>query len=483
MTTFTAFQLPQARQRSTTEPLPHIMWLYICNSIVNCFTTISNKTEKINLFYQLFCKSNLIIFLFINIAMKVFFIGICGVSMSGLAYLLSCNGVEVRGSDINASNKPKCLSDIQVYSQPHFDGVEWADLIVVSSAIKKSAEVDFARALNKNIISRGQLLGYIASKYEKVVAVAGSHGKTTTTAMIFHTLFVNGKNPTLHLGGNLKDVGNIFVGGCEFFVTEACEYCDNFLYLKPYLSVITNIEPEHMDYFKTFKNELASFKKFEENSLFVIKKSQYISKNTRINKEGNISFSLYKNGKKIDRIKMRIGGKYNSDNAIKCIEACLKLGLNFNQIKFGLQSFKGVKKRCEKINTDFPFSVYVDYAHHPKEIFESAKYFNSVCKNKCVAVFQPHTYSRTKEFYNDFIISLAQFDEIICYRTYSARETCEEGLTEYDLYQGLIRLNKTSYHCENEAYLRFLLKKYGREDVVVFLGAGDLSDKFDFKLT
>ena len=412
--------------------------------------------------------------------MKFFFIGICGVSMSGLAYLLQKSGHEVKGSDLNYLDKPECLKEIQVYMQPYLKGVEWADIIVLSSAIKENDEVLLAKNLGKQIFSRGKLLGKISDQYEKVIAVAGSHGKTTTTAMIFHVLSINGKNPTLHLGGNLIGVGNVFLGDKEFFITEACEYCDNFLFLHPYISIITNIEPEHLDYFKSFSNEKKSFRKFEKNSFYVIKKNEHIAKNLRINKKGELSFTVYKADKRLGKINLKIGGKYNARNAVNCLEACQKIGLSFSQIKFGLETFKGVKKRCEKVKSAYPFKVFIDYAHHPKEIEEVGKYFKSICIGKCIAVFQPHTFSRTKKFFTDFIKSLSLFDEIICFKTYPAREIANDGYSEKDLYDGLTANNKIVFHCESEAYLRILLKNYSDKDIVVFIGAGDLPDKFDF---
>lgn len=412
--------------------------------------------------------------------MKVFFIGICGISMSALAYLSKENGNEVKGSDINLHNIPFCLERIEVYKQPYLNGVEWADLIVCSSAIKDNEELRLAKILGKKVISRGEYLGEISGNYKNVIAVAGSHGKTTTTAMIYHILYVNGFNPSLHLGGNLKDVGNVVHGGSDILVTEACEYCDNFLYLHPNLSVVTNIEPEHLDYFKTFENELKSFEKFKKQSECVVENSSYTAKNVRINKQGKISFSVYKNDKKIDRVYLKIGGKYNAQNALYALNLCEKLGLSYCQIKQGLESFKGVKKRCEKVENNFDFQTFVDYAHHPGEIKESAKYFKKICKGKCVAIFQPHTYSRTKKFFSGFIKSLEIFDEVVCFKTYPAREREEEGLTEKDLYFGLVKDKKTAYHITDEKELRECLKGLKKDDIVIFLGAGDLSDKFDF---
>lgn len=411
---------------------------------------------------------------------RIFFCGICGISMSALAYLEKLNGNIVEGSDLNYLNKPKCLSEIEVYSQPYLKGIDEADEVVFSSAVRDSEEVIFARKIGKKVIPRGELLGQISSRYDKVIAVAGSHGKTTTTAMIFHVLNDNGFNPSLHLGGDLKGVGNVYSGGRDYFVTEACEYCDNFLYLHPYISVITNVEPEHLDYFKTFKNEKKSFKKFEKQSENCIKKNTYKLSKKIVRKDGGISFYLEKNNKKYDKIDLKIGGEYNIFNAIYCIEVCEKLGLNFEQIKRSLETFIGVRKRCEKIISKYNFKIFVDYAHHPKEIKKSAIYFQEICDGKCVAVFQPHTFSRTKLLFDDFIKSLSLFDEVVCYKTYPARETREMGFDEKDLACGLYENGKTVHVCEDENALRKILIGYSRRDLIVFLGAGDLPDKFDF---
>lgn len=412
--------------------------------------------------------------------MKLFFIGICGISMSALACLAKAEGHEVMGSDKNYSSPPACLKGADIFPQPCLQGVEWADEIIYSSAIHEDCEeLALARTLGKKTIVRGSFLGRISAGYEKVIAVSGSHGKTTTTAMIYHVLKVAGKHPTLHLGGILKDENsNVHLGDKEFFITEACEYHDNFLYLKPYIGVITNIEPEHLDYFKTFENEKQSYRKFQQNCESCIKTHNYHAKNIKINSEGQLAFEVYQGKSKIFDLQMKIGGKYNAKNALFCIDVCHKLGLSYCQIKLGLESFKGVKKRCEKIESSFPFQLFVDYGHHPKEIFESAKYFKAITKGKCIVVFQPHTYSRTRIFLENFVKSLSCFDQIICFKTYPAREEPCEGLDETALSKALRKSGKNSVACQNIDDLNNLLKGYCKDDVVVFLGAGDLPDKF-----
>lgn len=414
--------------------------------------------------------------------MKIFFIGICGVSMSALACMARDRGDEVVGSDKNYLNPPACLKDIMVFPQPFFKGIEWADLVVYSSAIHDDTEeLQYANLLGRKNVVRGQFLGDVARDYEKVIAIAGSHGKTTTTAMIFHVLSMAGKRPSLHLGGLLKDINsNVVLGGKEFLVTEACEYHDNFLFLHPYLAGVTNIEPEHLDYFHTFKNEKKSYSKFLKNCEKVAIFDDLKAKNIVIDEDGRLHFSIFENGKRTFRLNTKIGGKYNTKNACLCVAICRELGISDCVIERGLNSFPGVKKRCERIDSKYPFKLFVDYAHHPREIKESAKYFCDICKGRCVAVFQPHTYSRTKAFYNDFLTSLSLFDEVICYKTYPAREVEAEGLTETDLAIGLRDKNKDVKVCLCVEDLDSFLKKYTREDLVVFLGAGDLPDKFNF---
>ena len=203
--------------------------------------------------------------------MKYFFLGICGISMRSLAVMLRLRGDEVSGCDAEPSDLDFFKTyGVEVLGSRVKEEIKKSDIIVFSSAIKENDEnYLYAKKLGKKLMSRGELLGVIASDYDIVIAVAGAHGKTTTTALIYNIL--KKRNPTLHLGGILKEEDTCFVyGEKRYFITEACEYHDNFLYLKPYIGVITNIEKEHLDYFKTIENELNSFNKFRKNCKFVI---------------------------------------------------------------------------------------------------------------------------------------------------------------------------------------------------------------------
>lgn len=417
---------------------------------------------------------------------KFYFLGICGISMSALAMLLKKEGNNVCGSDINYNNDINCLKNnkICVFKPPNYEKIKESDVIVVSSAISENdKELMFAKANNKKIISRGQLLGDISSHYEKTIAIAGSHGKTTTTALIYNILKVAGKNPTLHLGGELAfEDTNCILGEKEYFITEACEYKDNFLFLKPYISVITNIEPEHLDYFQTFKRELLSFSKFESNSKIVIKEDKsYKIKNVNHRYNGFVSFDVInKNNKKI-HLDMKRYEEVIAKDCIYAIRVCKELGIRDDLIKLGIESYKGVKKRFQKVNCQILKNVYVDYAHHPTEIQNAIKTAKKSFKNKkIVVIFQPHTYSRTKLLFKEFIKSLSNADEIILYKTYSAREEECMGLSEYDLYKEFLKINKDCFHFSNiNCLLEFLKEENSNEKIYLFLGAGDLPDKLN----
>ena len=201
---------------------------------------------------------------------KIFFVGIGGISMSALAFILKANGKIVLGSDLNKSSLTKKLekAQIKVFYSHKEKNIEGCDLVVFSGAVSNdNPEIKKAREQNITIIERSELLYLISKDYKNVIAISGTHGKTTTTSMIAHVFMLAGLNPTIHIGGECDYIkGNYAIGNSDYFITEACEFRDSFLTLKPTISIINNIEPEHLDYFKTYENEIASFKKFQEQT-------------------------------------------------------------------------------------------------------------------------------------------------------------------------------------------------------------------------
>ena len=415
---------------------------------------------------------------------KYYFLGVGGISMSALAILSKAKGIDVSGYDAKRSENVKMLKRHGIcvdtrFVREHIDG---CDVVVFSSAIKSGNIVfDYAKSSHKEMFSRGEFLGMLSRDYENVIAVAGSHGKTTTTAMIYEILKSAGKNPTLHLGGLLVENGeNFAIGSNKYFVTEACEYCDNFLCLNPTISVVTNIEKEHMDYFKNFKNQILSFEKFKKLSRYVVDNCEdYEVKNLSHDSDGKLKFSLYFQKIHIFDLKLQICEEINAQNCIFAYKVAKKMGISDNQIKEGLENFCGVKKRFEIVSAkDFP-NVICDYAHHPTEIdkvFESAR--NIYKGKKIVSIFQPHTYSRTKNLLNEFVDVFSKTDYAIFYKTYSAREKETDGFNSYYLMKKCKKNGTNSFYFHSICEMILFLKKFfrGENFVLLFIGAGDLPE-------
>lgn len=416
-----------------------------------------------------------------KINMKYYFLGIGGVSMSALAIMLFENGERVEGYDERQSHATDLLEGvgIKVWFDFKKNSIEKSDVIVYSSAFKDGNDIfDFAKSINKKMMCRGELLGKISSHYSNTIAVSGAHGKTTVTAMIYEVLKVAGKNPTLHLGGfRCDDNKNFALGEKDFFVTEACEYCDNFLYLHPHLAVVTNVEPEHLDYFKTFENEKRSFERFKNQSQIVVDDvSEYSAKRLRHNRNGVLSFDMYRNDQKLFHLNLKICEEINAQNCMFVHKTCQSLGVRDCLIKLGLENYRGVKTRFEKVKCERFENVICDYAHHPTEISKAIKSAKKIYKDKkLIVIFQPHTYSRTKNLLPKFIrVFKDEFCPII-YQTYSAREKPTDGISASQFVRILKKYNKNAIFSENFDNLMQILENFDKNDVVLlFVGAGDL---------
>lgn len=420
--------------------------------------------------------------------MRYYFIGIGGISMSALALLLKSKGEYVSGSDISAEREETFKRNgIKFFlnkgkNKQKYEEIRLTDVVIYSSAISsEDNELLFAKRIGKKIMKRGELLGAISREYKRVVAVAGSHGKTTTTGLIYNILKVANKKPTLHIGGMLVEEGtNLVVGEKEYFVTEACEYCDNFLYLNPTLLVVTNIEPEHLDYFKTFDRELKSYDKLKKQSKIVVSKDDSIkAENIFHDQEGKLNFTLV-DGKEKTNLKVQICEDVNTENIIYAYRACKILGVSKCDILRGIESFKGVKNRFERVHTQKFDDVVFDYAHHPTEIKNTIKAAKNIFFNKkIVFIFQPHTYSRTKNLLKEFVEVLSG-EDVVLFKTYAAREKESMGTSARELAEILKKKNKSvCYFASVEAMLRHLEKEYDKNSVLVFVGAGNLREKLE----
>ena len=428
------------------------------------------------------------------------FIGICGISMSALAIYLKKQGHYVQGSDLVSGDIKERLKEYQitVYDKHKKGNITNVDIVVYNNAIKESnEELIEAKRQKLIIISRAQLLQQISNEFKYVLAISGSHGKTSTTKMLYNCLCCAGLNPTLHIGGIVNDGFGLIIGQKEYFVTEACEYYDSFLYLKPDIGVILNIEKEHLDYFKSFKNEKQSFKKFSESCNRVISfdnqviknksvitfgkpSSNICAKNIRENC-GRYSFDCYINGDFFVNIQLGAYGRHHINNALAVIGVCYLKDVDKKYIRQGLNLDLNIKRRFETIKTQNNKIIVHDYAHHPTEIQKTLNTFISLCKNrKVMVVFQPHTYSRTKSLFNEFVNCFKSCNNVMLIKTYAAREKYDKSASAYTLYK-TIKLGKNScyYYASFDRAKDKILEYFNKGYNVILLGAGDIEKLAD----
>lgn len=419
------------------------------------------------------------------------FIGIGGISMSALARILYESGGEITGSDINPEiSLPFC----EVSSPNALKNIEKADCVVYNSAIKlDDKELVYAKKLNKQILSRAELLGIIAKAYENVIAISGMHGKTSTTEMIAECFIEAGLKPTVHIGGiSNKFNSNLLIGGKEFFITEACEYADSFLTLRPDMAVILNIEAEHLDYFKNIKNIYKSFKQYEDQSKNIVsldklniknsikfgKNGDYVAKNIRKGKNNSLLFQVYRSNKFYCNFEINSIVQKNIDNALACIAVCDFFEIEKYHIYNALKNYCGVKRRMQILRAS-PLIIQ-DYAHHPSELnatISSVKEFYN--DKKILVAFQPHTFTRTHAFFEDFVKVLLKSDELFLIKTYPAREEEIKGATAFDLFEAVRKIKPQTHYFDNFETAEKEIKKHLKpNNLLLILGAGDVEKLF-----
>ena len=427
---------------------------------------------------------------------KVYFIGIGGISMSSLAKFLSTCGYKVCGSDEKRSEETDGLA---FYGIKAFIGTDearaelmHAHLVVYTDAIPEThAELKKARELKKSVLSRGEILKRVCDEFSHVVAVAGSHGKTTCTSICAHVLKSVGVPFTAHIGGEDSLLGNFYSTGREYFVTEACEYKRNFLKIQAETAILLNIDRDHMECYESEAVLLDCFSRYVRSAktAFVCAEDEncrklgdfpsfgidsvladYRAIELRANGE-RYSFTIEEYGKPLCRIRLNAIGKCNVYNALAAFAAMRSFGFHEKEIRLGLESFRAVKRRFERLGAYHGASFICDYAHHPREIGATVATAKAVCKGRLFVIFQPHTYSRTKLLMREFVSVFRQVENLMIYKTYPAREKYDgEGSAE--------RLAHEIGNClyaENIYVLKTWLKKTLKEgDVALFLGAGDI---------
>ncbi|MDE7268396.1 MAG: UDP-N-acetylmuramate--L-alanine ligase, partial [Lachnospiraceae bacterium] len=408
-----------------------------------------------------------------NQPIHVHFIGIGGISMSGLAEILIDAGFTVSGSDAKKSPLTQHLATKGAkinYPQMASNITDDIDLVVYTAAIAQD-NPEYSRA-NENglpMMTRADLLGQIMKNYKTPIAISGTHGKTTTTSMISEVLLAADTDPTLSIGGILKSIGgNIRVGKSDYFVTEACEYTNSFLSFFPRISIILNIEEDHMDFFKDIDDIRNSFRKFAEilpsDGFLIINKgiehlddltkgldcniitfgsdknADYSYTDATYDEYGRGSYLLLKSGKECGRVTLGVVGEHNILNSLSVIALMDILEIDFESVTRALSAFHGTDRRFELKGEVGGVTILDDYAHHPTEITATLKAAANYPHKTLWCVFQPHTYTRTKAFLTDFAKALSLADKVVLTDIYAAREKNTIGISSKDL---LCELEKT----------------------------------------
>lgn len=434
----------------------------------------------------------------------VHMIGIGGISMSALAEMLIHFGYHVSGSDTRASGLTDELEakGAKISIGQRAENIKNPDLVCYTAAISQTnPELKAAKKLNVPVIERAELLGALMELYKYPIAVAGTHGKTTATSMLSLVLLAAETDPTILVGGELPQIGgNYRIGKRDYLPFEACEYVESFLHFKPFLSIITNVEEDHLDYFSGINHIISSFQKFasltsplgcnivcsdDKNACAVVQNvdrktlkyaiddqcADYTAKNIRYNELGCGEFTIVRRGEELVDISLNVPGRHNILNSLAVCAAADFLGLGMDAVKSGLESFGGTKRRFERIGEVRGCEIIDDYAHHPTEIratLTSAKRMN---RERVWVVFQPHTYTRTKALLDEFAEVLQFADRVMICDVYPAREEYDGSVHSCDL---ALKIPGAMYMNDMEAMKNYLLDNIENGDMLITMGAGDV---------
>lgn len=419
-----------------------------------------------------------------------YFIGIGGISMSALASLLYDRGFQVRGSDAFESDGTRMLRSKGIPVKIGEEEEITEKNVVYTSAVDEAhPQRNGAQRAGKRLWSRAELLGAIAEEYPYVLSVAGCHGKTSATSMLAH-IFYSAKRPfTCHIGGEDKLLGNYRDNGKEYFITEACEFKRNFLHLHSTVSVILNIDRDHTDCYQNEQDLVAAYAQFAAQSKLCVVNAEDryanaiphsvsfglnagdIRAEKLCSNQEKYSFLVTEGGIPHIRIKLSVTGKVHVENALAAYAAARLTGLTPEEIKRGLESFQGVKRRFEHAGTICGAPVICDYAHHPREIDASFETAQKICSGTVRLVFQPHTYTRTRDLMDEFIRVLKKAENPIIYKTYAAREPFDDAGSAYTL---VSRLPEAIYVQSPTQLYKRLSQLIQKDDLVLVLGAGDI---------
>ena len=439
---------------------------------------------------------------------KFFFLGIGGISMSALALILKEKGYAVSGYDRARSAATDKLESagIKVFYDFSASNADECEIIVYSAAFGKNHEVfKAAESLGKPMYPRAELLGAISGSYANSVAVAGTHGKSTTSGMLGH-VFMEADNcdPTVVVGAVMREIGSAYrLGSDENFIYEACEYCDSFLSFYPHIAVVLNIALDHTDYFKDIEQMRDSFTRFMNNagtdgialynlddvncrisaegvtarkvtfSALGDENADYYAKNV-VEKGGHSEFDVYRRGVFLCRLKPGAPGKHNISNSLAAFAVCDLSGIPLRDAASGIAGFNGVGRRFEPLGEFCGAKVFDDYAHHPDEIKATLATAREMAGgNKVFCVFQPHNYSRLRDLYDDFKTAFSDCDKLFLCPLYAAREKSDGAVSSQTLAE---EIKHAEYCSDYEDITEKLKNELHNGDILVIMGAGDISN-------
>ena len=425
-------------------------------------------------------------------------IGIGGVSMRPLGLVLRGMGIKVTGSDMNASVSTDELisKGITVHIGHREENIQGADCIIRTAAARNdNPEIAAARAQGIPVFERAQAWGVIMREYKNAICIAGTHGKTTTTAMTTHIFMEAQADPTVMIGGSLPLLkAGHRVGQGDTIIMESCEYCNSFLNFYPTIAIINNVEADHLDFFKDLADVQRSFRRFaclvpqtgfviangdDPNTVETLKDLQYLSFGMEKTNyfyadhisEDYSSFDIFANGKLYCHVDLAVNGRHNVYNALAAAASAYVMGIEGKHVTAGLSTFTGAGRRMEYKGSFNGADIYDDYAHHPSELRNLVASVKLRGYKRILLAFQPHTYSRTKALFTDFVEELKQVDRVILAEIYAAREQNIYGISSADLAReipGAVAFDTLPQVTE---YLR---ENAQAGDLILTVGAGDI---------
>ena len=429
------------------------------------------------------------------------FIGIGGSGMFPMVQILHNEGFYITGSDNNETETTKIerKMGIPVTLGQAAENIEGADLIVYTAAIMSdNPELIAAKASGVPCLERSEMLGLLSKRYDKAVCVAGTHGKTTTSGMIAQVLLESGKDPSAFIGGKVKALGGSGrAGKSDIFVVEACEFVDTFLKLSNDISIILNIDNDHLDYFGTIENSIKSFRKFAENNtgLLVVngddentmkavagldkeiitfgldEKNDYYAKDIKKLGGAKSGYTLMHKGEKVADITLSIPGKHNIMNSMACAAVCLYLGVEPETMAENISKFPGAGRRFEVLGEVNGVTIADDYAHHPTELAATLRAAKEMDFGEVWAVFQPFTYSRTALLLDDFVTALSVADHVVMSEIMGSREKNTYNIYTKDLAE---KIPGSVWFNTFDEMADYTMSHAKPGDLVITLGCGDV---------